>query len=61
MYDITYSELNDTNIDYFDDFEIFLFFKTSSTMILNMDIKDARIYLAQFNGEDNSIISKYPL
>ena len=27
MYDITYSELNDTNIDYFDDFEIFLFFK----------------------------------
>ena len=61
MYDITYSELNDTNIDYFDDFEIFLFFKTSSTMVLNMDIRDARIYLAQFNGEDNSIISKYPL
>ena len=61
MYDITYSELNDTNIDYFDDFEIFLFFKSSSTMVLNMDIKDARIYLAQFNGEDNSIISKYPL
>ena len=61
MYDITYSELNDTNIDYFDDFEIFLFFKSSSTIVLNMDITLVQVYLAQFNGEDNSIISKYPL
>ncbi len=61
MYDITYSELNDTNIDYFDDFEIFLFFKSSSTIVLNMDITLVQVYLAQFNGEDNSIIFKYPL
>ena len=61
MYDITYSELNDTNIDYFDDFEIFLFFKSSSIIVLNMNTSLVQMYLAQFNGEDNSIISKYPL
>jgi hypothetical protein len=38
MYDITYSELNDSEIFYFDDFEIFLFFK-SKTSIINVESK----------------------
>ena len=58
MYDITYSELNDSEIFYFDDFEIFLFFK-SKTSIINVESKILSVYLAQINDEENSYISKY--
>ena len=58
MYDITYSELNDSEIFYFDDFEIFLFFK-SKTSIINVDSHLLNVDLVQINNEDNSYISKY--
>ena len=58
MYDITYSELNDTTIFYFDDLEIFLFFK-STTSIINIDRKLINVFLAQINNIDNTFISKY--
>jgi hypothetical protein len=58
MYDITYSELNDSEIFYFDDFEIFLFFKSKNS-IINVDSNLLHVDLVQINNEDNSYISKY--
>ena len=59
MYDITYSELNNTDIVYFKDFEIFFFFKSSSSMMeMNKSIFQA--YLSQINATDNSFMIEYP-
>ena len=59
MYDITYSELEDTDFTYFEDFEIFFFFKSSSSM-MEMDTSIFQAYLTQINATDNSFMFQYP-
>ena len=59
MYDITYSELNDADFVYFKDFEIFFFFKSSSSM-MEMDTSIFQAYLTQINATDNSFMFQYP-
>ena len=59
MYDIKYSELSDANFNYFKDFEIFFFLRSSSSMI-EIDNNIFQAYLIQINATDNSYIFSYP-
>ena len=59
MYDITYPELDDADFVYFQDFEIFFFFKSSSSM-MEMDTSIFQAYLTQINATDNSFMFQYP-
>ena len=59
MYDISFSELEDADLVYFRDFEIFFFFKSSSAM-MKMDTSIFQAYLTQINASDNSYMLQYP-
>ncbi len=59
MYDITYPELNNASFIYFNDFEIFFFFQSSSYKMIELDSNIFQAYLVQINGEDKSYMSQY--
>ena len=59
MYDITYPELNNASFIYFNDFEIFFFFQSSSYKMIELDSNIFQAYLVQINGDDKSYISQY--
>ena len=59
MYDISYSELEDAEFKYYEHFEIFFFFKSSSSM-MEMDTSIFQAYLTQVDASSNSFTSQYP-
>ena len=59
MYDISYSELDDAEFKYYEHFEIFFFFKSSSSM-MEMDTSIFQAYLTQVNATTNSYSAQYP-
>ncbi len=59
MYDISYSELEDAEFKYYEHFEIFFFFKSSSSM-MEMDTSIFQAYLTQVDASSNSFSSQYP-
>ena len=58
MYDISYSELDDAEFKYYEHFEIFFYFKSSSAM-LEMDTSIFRAYLTQIDSSE-SYTAQYP-
>ena len=59
MYDISYSELDDAEFKYYEHFEIFFFFKSSSSM-MEMDTSIFQAYLTQVNASSDSFSAQYP-
>ena len=58
MYDISYSELDDAEFKYYEHFEIFFYFKSSSAM-MEMDTSIFRAYLTQIDSSE-SYTAQYP-
>ena len=59
MYDISYSELEDAEFKHHEHFEIFFFFKSSSSM-MEMDTSIFQAYLTQVNASSDSFSAQYP-